>query len=126
MVNIEQFCTNFLKYLHIVIDRYASKKPMIQFFKPIIYRAADNSVGYISQFARLIADKEGNIDIAVILDELQQNLVSTANFTANLPVVGEIYVGEGCIKIGIPYTNENLVFTKNDLIEMKEILTNKN
>jgi hypothetical protein len=29
MVNIEQFCTNFLKYLHIVIDRYASKKPMV-------------------------------------------------------------------------------------------------
>lgn len=125
MVNIEQFKTNLSKYIHLVISRYASKNLVVKFFSPLIVRAANGTIEMISQPIRLIADKEGNIDVSAIMGELQQNLVNTVNFTVDLPVVGTIVVENGCIKIGIPHTNENLVFTKNDLIEMKEILTSK-
>lgn len=126
MVNIELFLCNLKKYLQMEISKIATSTPLVSFMSPLISRALTNAIDRLSQPLLLIADKEGNIDVSNILSEMSQNLVNTQPFVVNIPSIGPLYIGNGTIKIDIPYTNKNLMLDQNDLNNLKEILTYKN
>ena len=116
---------NLQRYVDIQIADMAKTNPMLGFMKPLISRAATNAIGKADKALSLLADKDGNIDVGTILTEMTESLMTTQPFTINTSFIGDIVVGNGTIKIGIPYTERNLVFNSSDLQNLREMLTIK-
>ena len=64
-----------------------------------------------------------NIDIENILSEMTESLMTTQPFTIHTSFIGDIVIGNGTIKVGIPFTERNLVFNSSDLQNLREMLT---
>lgn len=126
MITVPKLIENLQRYVDIQISEISRTNPMIGFMKPLITRAASNAVGKADKALLLLADKDGNIDINAILSEMTESLMTTQPFTINTSFIGDIVIGNGTIKIGIPYTERNLVFNSTDLQNLKEMLTIKN
>lgn len=125
MITIPKLIESLQRYVEIQISDIAKNSPMIGFMKPVISRAANNAISKADKALSLLADKNGNIDIENLLTEMIDNLMVTPTFTIPTSFIGDIIVGNGTIKIGIPYTERNLVFNSQDLQKLKEILINK-
>lgn len=126
MITVPKLIENLQRYVDIQISEISRTNPMIGFIKPLITRAASNAIGKADKALLLLADKDGNIDINAILSEMTESLMTTQPFTINTSFIGDIVIGNGTIKIGIPYTERNLVFNSTDLQNLKEMLTIKN
>jgi hypothetical protein len=125
MMTVPILIENLQRYVDIQIAEMAKTNPMIGFMKPLISRAATNAIGKADKALSLLADKDGNIDVGTILTEMTESLMTTQPFTINTSFIGDIVVGNGTIKIGIPYTERNLVFNSSDLQNLREMLTIK-
>lgn len=125
MTTVPILIENLQRYVDIQIAEMAKTNPMIGFMKPLISRAATNAIGKADKALSLLADKDGNIDVGTILTEMTDSLMTTQPFTINTSFIGDIVVGNGTIKIGIPYTERNLVFNSSDLQKLREMLTIK-
>ena len=123
MITVPKLIENLQRYIGIQINEMASTNPLIGFMKPLILRAANNSISKAHTSLSLLADKEGNIDVENILTEMVDNLMSTQPFTINTSFIGDIIIGNGNIKVGIPYTEKSIVFNSTDLQKLKEMLT---
>jgi hypothetical protein len=125
MITVPILIENLQRYVDIQIAEMAKTNPMLGFMKPLISRAATNAIGKADKALSLLADKDGNIDVGTILTEMTESLMTTQPFTINTSFIGDIVVGNGTIKIGIPYTERNLVFNSSDLQNLREMLTIK-
>lgn len=125
MTTVPILIENLQRYVDIQIAEMARTNPMIGFMKPLISRAATNAIGKADKALSLLADKDGNIDVGTILTEMTESLMTTQPFTINTSFIGDIVVGNGTIKVGIPYTERNLVFNSSDLQNLREVLTIK-
>lgn len=125
MITIPRLIESLQRYVDIQITEMAKTNPMMGFMKPLISRAAYNAIGKADKALTLLADKDGNIDIGAILTEMTESLMTTQPFTINTSFIGDIVIGNGTIKVGIPYTERNLVFNSSDLQNLKEMLTIK-
>lgn len=126
MITIPKLIENLQRYVDIQIAEIARTNPMMGFIKPLISRAAHNAISKADKALLLLADKDGNIDIGAILSEMTESLMTTQPFVINTSFIGDIVIGNGTIKIGIPYTERNLVFNASDLQHLREMLTIKN
>jgi hypothetical protein len=126
MITIPKLIENLQRYVDVQIAEIARTNPMMGFIKPLISRAANNAISKADKALLLLADKEGNIDIEAILSEMIDSLMTTQPFIINTSFIGDIVIGNGTIKIGIPYTERNLVFNTSDLQHLREMLTIKN
>ena len=126
MITIPKLIENLQRYVDVQIAEIARTNPMLGFIKPLISRAANNAISKADKALLLLADKEGNIDIEAILSEMIESLMTTQPFIINTSFIGDIVIGNGTIKIGIPYTERNLVFNTSDLQHLREMLTIKN
>lgn len=125
MVNSVQLTENLKSYMSTQLTTMAKTNPMINFMNPLITRALDKNIDKIKSTLDLIADNEGNIDIENILTEMMQNVMTAQPFTVNTPIIGDIEIGGGQIKISLPFTNKRLMLDMNDLEAFKEILISK-
>lgn len=123
MITVPKLIENLQRYIGVQINEMASTNPLIGFMKPLILRAANNSISKAHTSLSLLADKEGNIDVENILTEMVDSLMSTQPFTINTSFIGDIIIGNGNIKVGIPYTEKSIVFNSTDLQKLKEMLT---
>lgn len=111
-------------YLNKQIDGIASTNPLIAFTKPIITRVIENKISSVSPLLDLLKDSQGNINISDIITEMTTSVMDTKSFDINVPVVGNITIGNGHIKFPIPYTDQIIVLNRQDIEELKTILTN--
>ena len=125
MITVPRLIENLQRYVDIQITEMAKTNPMMGFMKPLISRAAANAIGKADKALSLLADKDGNIDISTILTEMTESLMTTQPFTINTSFIGDIVIGNGTIKVGIPYTERNLIFNSADLQNLREMLTIK-
>ena len=125
MITVIELTENLQKYVDTQLAEMAKTNPMIGFTKPLISRAAYNVIDKAHSGLSLLADKEGKIDIDSILTEMSDSLVNTQTFTINTSFIGDIVIGNGSIKIAIPFTEKNLVLSSSDLQNLKEMLINK-
>lgn len=125
MITVSKLIENLQRYVDVQIADIARTNPMIGFMKPLISRVANNAIDRSYKSISLLADKEGNIDIDSILTEMIDSLMVTQPFIINTSFIGDIVIGNGTIKIGIPYTERNLVFNSTDLQNLREMLTIK-
>lgn len=122
MVTRNQLMTNIKAYLYSQINSLSEGNPAINIFKPVLSRVIDNNLFKIEPFLDLITDREGNIDIENIITEMKDNLLTSQPFVINLPVLGDIEIGNGLIMANIPMINKRLVLNRDDLNMLKEML----
>lgn len=125
MVTVPKLIDSLQRYVDMQIEEVARTNPMIGFMKPLVKRAADNAISKADKVLVLLADKDGNIDINEIMSEMIESLMTTQPFTVNTSFIGDIVIGNGNIKVGIPFTERNLVFNVSDLQNLREMLTIK-
>lgn len=125
MVTVYKLIESLQRYVDMQILELTKTNPMMSFMKPLISRAATNAIEKADKALLLLADKEGNIDVEQILSEMTESLMNTAPFTINTSFIGDIVIGNGTIKLGIPFTERNLIFNTTDLQRLKEMLTIK-
>jgi len=122
MVTRNQLMTNIRAYLYSQINTLSEGNPTINIFKPFLNRAVDNNLYKIEPLLDLITDKEGNIDIENIITEMKDNLLTSQPFVVNIPVLGDVEIGNGLIMANIPMINKRLVLNRDDLNMLKEML----
>lgn len=123
MTNVNILAERIKTYLGSQITRMAADSPVVGFMKPLILRVLDNHVYKIEDGLKMIADKEGNIDVEAILTEMLESVMSSRPFTINTSFIGDIEIGEGMVKMNLPVVNKRLAFNMSDLQELKELLT---
>lgn len=126
MIHKTQLTRNLKNYIDQQVISMARQNPMMSFMKPIITRVIDKKFEDIHKAIDMIADKEGNIDVEAILTEMIDSVMNTNPFILNVPVVGDIEIGGGVIKLNLPVVDKSLVLNKSDLDILKEMLTNTN
>lgn len=122
MVTRNQLMTNIRAYLYSQINTLSEGNPAINLFKPFLNRAIDNNLYKVEPLLDLITDKEGNIDIENIITEMKDNLLTSQPFVVNIPVLGDIEIGNGLIMANVPMINKRLVLNRDDLNMLKEML----
>lgn len=125
MVTVPKLIDSLQRYVDMQVEEVARTNPMIGFMKPLVKRAAGNAISKADKMLVLLADKDGNIDINEIMSEMIESLMTTQPFTVNTSFIGDIVIGNGNIKVGIPFTERNLVFNVSDLQNLREMLTIK-
>ena len=123
-MNKEKLINTIKLYLLKQIEGIASSNPLIAFTKPIITRVLDNKISSLSPFLDLLKDSQGNIDFSSIITEMTTSVMDTKTFSISVPIMGDIIIGNGHIKLPIPYTDQVIVLNRQDIEELKEILTN--
>lgn len=123
-MNKEKLINTIKLYLLKQIEGIASSNPLIAFTKPIITRVLDNKIASISPFLDLLKDNQGNIDVYSIITEMTTSIMDTKTFSISVPIIGDVTIGNGNIKLPIPYTDQVIVLNRQDIEELKEMLTN--
>lgn len=123
-MNKEVLISTLRQYLAKQVENAASNNPLVAFAKPIIVRVIDNKISSISPFLDILKDSQGNIDIVGIITEMTTSVMDTKTFNINVPVIGDITIGNGYIKLPIPYTEQVIVLNRQDIEELKTMLTN--
>lgn len=122
----EQIINNLNQYLVKQIDGIASTNPLIAFTRPILKKVIDNKISSISPFLDMLKDKEGNINLSDIMSEMTTSVMDTKSFNISVPIIGDITIGNGHIKVPIPYTDQVIVLNRQDIEELKSMLTTNN
>jgi hypothetical protein len=97
--------------------------PLISVLSPLITRVVNKNYTKISTFLDLIADNEGNIDVDNILTEMVEKLLETKPFIVKTSFIGDIEIGDGEIKLSVPFTHKSLVLDITDIETFKQTLT---
>jgi hypothetical protein len=94
-----------LKYFIITqVDSMAKTTPLLNIVKPLVSRVIDNNFNKVYSALNLIADSNGEIDIENIISEMMDNLAVTSPFVLHTSFIGDMELGNGLIKINIPFT----------------------
>ena len=123
-MNTDKLISSLGGYLIKQVEGIASTNPLIAFAKPIIVRIINNKISTITPFLDMLKDGQGNIDISGILTEMTTSVMDSKSFNINVPVLGDITIGNGHIKLPIPYTDQVIVLNRQDIEELKTVLTN--
>ena len=82
----------------------------------------NNNYKKIYSYLDLLADDNGNIDAIGIITDISSSLISAKPFTVNIPIIGDILIGEGKISMSLPFVNKDIIFTKKDLDVLYELI----
>jgi hypothetical protein len=125
MVNVNTLSARLREYINGQVISLARENPMIGFMKPLITRAIDKNFDKVKKALDLISDKEGNVDIENIIDEMIQSVMNTNPFTFNTSFAGDIEIGGGFIKLNIPLTDKRLILNQEDIQNFRSLLIAK-
>lgn len=104
------------------LNKLSNNAPIIAFTKPVIMRVLNSYVDKLDGIMAALADENGNIDGVGILNDMAQSLVSTKPFKLNTDIVGDIEIGNGHVKINIPFTDKTLVLNVDDINNLQQML----
>lgn len=121
MYTKEQIISKLETYLNNKIDELSINNSLVMVLRPIIHRATKKVMCKIDKMLDFIADEKGMIDVEEILNEVENNLVTAAS-KSYPDVFNGISVGNGKISVDIPFINKELVFTKEDIEDLKNYL----
>ena len=122
MMTIDNIISGIKKFILLQIDKLSEGSPLVQFMKPLIVRAVDNSVKNTRSMIELLADANGNIDTGQIIGEMVSNVINTKPFTIKVPYLDNIIIGDGTIQINVPFIDKKVVFNTEDLNTLKELI----
>lgn len=121
MYTKEQIISKLETYLNNKIDELSINNSLVMVLRPVIHRASKKVMCKIDKMLDFIADEKGMIDVEEILNEVANNLV-TASTKSYPDILNGVSIGNGKISVDIPLINKELVFTKEDIEDLKSYL----
>lgn len=115
MIDKDKLIEELLKFINTKISDISSSNPLFDIVaKPYLSKIVDANVSKLDKALSLITDENGMVDGDGLLnDMLDRLIVSKAN------TINGVTIGEGSIKLTIPFINKTVVFDKEDFDELK-------
>ena len=115
MINKDNLIEEILKFINTKITDISSNNPLFDIVaKPYISKVITNNVSKLDKALSLITDDKGMIDAdGLLTDMIDRLIVSKAN------TINGVTIGEGSVKITIPFMNKTVIFDKDDFNELK-------
>ena len=124
-MNIQDTEKRLREYVSGQIEALSKSNPSIGFLRPLLSRALDKKLSQIGGMLELIADESGNIDVAGILSEMAESVMASEPFTTNVPMLGEVEIGGGAVKIPLPFIDRKIVMNSADIASFKNFMSSK-
>lgn len=124
-MNIQETEARLKQYINSQVDSLAKTNPAVGFIKPLFTRALDKKISKLGSVLELVSDENGNVDVAGILTEMMTGVTDSQPFVMNVPVLGDVEVGGGSIKLSLPLIDKKLVLNSADLVSFKNYMTSK-
>lgn len=102
----------------------SASNPFILIIRPIVARAVNNNIEKLDSVLKLVQDKDGKVDIEGILSEMIDNLL-VAQIKKYPNILGGVELGNGSIKVNIPFLDKAIVFDSTDIESFKQNLISK-
>lgn len=87
--------------------------------KPYLSKIVDTNVSKLDKALSLITDEKGMVDGNGLLNDMIDRLIVSKTNTIN-----GVTIGEGSVKITIPFMNKTVIFDKDDFNELKTNIEN--
>lgn len=115
MINKDNLIEEILKFINTKIADISSNNPLFDIVaKPYLSKIVDTNVSKLDKALSLITDEKGMVDGDGLLNDMIDRLiVSKAN------TINGVTIGEGSIKVTIPFMNKTVIFDKDDFNELK-------
>jgi hypothetical protein len=115
MINKDNLIEEILKFVNSKIADISSNNPLFDIVaKPYLSKIVDTNVSKLDKALSLITDEKGMVDGDGLLNDMIDRLiVSKAN------TINGVTIGEGSIKVTIPFMNKTVIFDKDDFNELK-------
>lgn len=115
MINKDNLIEEILKFINSKIADISSSNSLFDIVaKPYLSKIVDTNVSKLDKALSLITDEKGMVDGDGLLNDMIDRLiVSKAN------TINGVTIGEGSIKVTIPFMNKTVIFDKDDFNELK-------
>ena len=115
MINKDNLIEEILKFINSKIADISSSNSLFDIVaKPYLSKIVDINVSKLDKALSLITDEKGMVDGDGLLNDMIDRLiVSKAN------TINGVTIGEGSIKVTIPFMNKTVIFDKDDFNELK-------
>lgn len=124
MIERKVIIDKLVSFVDMKLSEMSASNPFILFIRPIVARAVNNNVEKLDSILKLVQDKDGKVDIEGILSEMIDNLI-VAQVKKYPNVLGGVELGNGSIKVNIPFLDKAIVFDSTDIEAFKQNLISK-
>lgn len=124
MIKREIIIDKIVQFANNKLAEMSSSNPFVLFIRPVVARAINNNIGKLDSVLKLVQDSDGNVDIEGILSEMVDNL-AVAQIKKYPNVLNGVELGNGSIKVNLPFFDKAIVFDTDDIESFKKSLTVK-
>ena len=124
MVDRKVVIDKIVSFVDMKLSEMSATNPFVLIIRPIIARVVNNNIEKLDSVLKLVQDKDGKVDIENILSEMIDNLL-VAQVKKYPDIFGGIEIGNGTIKINIPFIDKAVVFDSYDIEVFKQNLITK-
>lgn len=112
----EHIISGMKDYVNHKLSEMSANNSFILFARPIFDRIACNAIDKVDSVLKLLADKDGEIDIVSIGDEMITNLITAKSREYN-DIIDGLIIGDGRVCIPINFINKKIILTHEDIKE---------
>lgn len=112
----EHIISGMKDYVNHKLSEMSANNSFILFARPIFDRIACNVIDKVDSVLKLLADKDGEIDIVSIGDEMINNLITAKSREYN-DIIDGLIIGDGRVCIPINFINKKIILTHEDIKE---------
>lgn len=121
MIDRKVIIDKIVSFVDTKLSEMSASNPFILLIRPVVARVVNNNIEKLDSILKLVQDKNGKIDIEGILSEMIDNLI-IAQVKKYPNVLGGVELGNGSIRINIPFLDKAIVFDSTDIETFKQSL----
>lgn len=121
MIDRKVIIDKIVSFVDMKLSEMSASNPFILLIRPVVARVVNNNIEKLDSVLKLVQNKEGKVDIEGILSEMIDNLV-VAQVKKYPNVFGGVELGNGSIKVNIPFLDKAIVFDSTDIETFKQSL----
>lgn len=121
MIDRKVIIDKIVSFVDMKLSEMSASNPFILLIRPVVARVVNNNIEKLDSVLKLIQDKNGKIDIEGILSEMIDNLI-VAQVKKYPNILGGVELGNGSIRVNIPFLDKAIVFDSTDIETFKQSL----
>lgn len=121
MIDRKVIIDKIVSFVDTKLSEMSASNPFILLIRPVVARVVNNNIEKLDSVLKLVQDKNGKIDIEGILSEMIDNLI-VAQVKKYPNILGGVELGNGSIRVNIPFLDKAIVFDSTDIETFKQSL----